>query len=249
MLCARAQGGDQIPADAINRAIDIATKHDRGSTLSYLASFDGFSEVFSAEAQGSSKFRSILHTACKMKAKHCVRFLLSHDQVKPALLTKAQVEGLEEELTPLQITMKNFREDKDGDICILYELINAEKKLIESTGMDHAIFENLESTQVQEIHIENGKVKKQVRALLRDRERFLESLALDVRATNVNDQKYVPKRGCLPRKTHACYKYLFYTIFWIIYLTNIFIIDAKLDEWCFGCATTLISLKLFLTFC
>jgi len=44
--------------------------------------------------------------------------------------------------------MKNFREDKDDDICVLYELINAEKKLIESIGMDQAIFENLESMHV-----------------------------------------------------------------------------------------------------
>ena len=92
-------------------------------------------------------------------------------------------------------------------------------------------------------------MKKQVRALLRDRERFLESLVLDARASNANDQKYVPKRGCLPRKTHAFYKYLFYTIFWIIYLTNIFVINAKLDVWYFAVSTTLISLKLFLTFC
>ena len=41
---------------------------------------------------------------------------------------------------------------------------------------------------------------------------------------------------------------LFYVLFWVIYLTNVFIINPKLDVWYFICSTTLISVKLFLTF-
>ena len=36
--------------------------------------------------------------------------------------------------------------------------------------------------------------------------------------------------------------------FWIIYLTNVFIINPKLDVWYFICSTSLISFKLFATF-
>lgn len=59
---------------------------------------------------------------------------------------------------------------------------------------------------------------------------------------------YKKKRGCIPEKTHPCYKYLFYITFWVIYITNAFVINPKLDDWCFLCATTLVSLKLFATF-
>jgi hypothetical protein len=40
----------------------------------------------------------------------------------------------------------------------------------------------------------------------------------------------------------------FYLTFWIIYLTNVFIINPKLNVWYFVFSTTTISLKLFLTF-
>jgi hypothetical protein len=40
----------------------------------------------------------------------------------------------------------------------------------------------------------------------------------------------------------------FYVTFWVIYLTNVFIINPKLNVWYFVLSTTTISLKLFLTF-
>jgi hypothetical protein len=44
------------------------------------------------------------------------------------------------------------------------------------------------------------------------------------------------------------YSWTFYLIFWVIYLTNVFIINPKLDVWYFVFSTTTVSLKLFFTF-
>ena len=42
---------------------------------------------------------------------------------------------------------------------------------------------------------------------------------------------------------------IFYSLMFIIYVTNIVIINAKLKVFYFAMSTTLISLKLFLTYC
>lgn len=44
------------------------------------------------------------------------------------------------------------------------------------------------------------------------------------------------------------YTYLFYACFWIIYLTNVFIINPKLNVWYFVFSTSTISLKTYLTY-
>ena len=52
----------------------------------------------------------------------------------------------------------------------------------------------------------------------------------------------------MPPQTSNFYVLLFYVTFWVIYLTNVFIINPKLDVWYFICSTTLISAKLVATF-
>lgn len=42
---------------------------------------------------------------------------------------------------------------------------------------------------------------------------------------------------------------LFYTVLFVIYVLNIFVINAKLNVWYFSMSTTTISLKLFATYC
>lgn len=57
-----------------------------------------------------------------------------------------------------------------------------------------------------------------------------------------------PKRAKEPRNDKVFWVWTFYVTFWIIYLTNVFIINPKLDVWYFVFSTSTISLKLFFTY-
>ena len=56
------------------------------------------------------------------------------------------------------------------------------------------------------------------------------------------------KDSMFPEFPSPLYSNLFYITFWIIYLTNIFVINAKLNVTYFSISTTLLSVKLYLCF-
>lgn len=88
---------------------------------------------------------------------------------------------------------------------------------------------------------------RSARNILKERQRFRRSLR-GVDKPLKDPRGHRKHCGCFPAKGHKFYTVLFYVVFFVIYLTNVFIINPKLNVWYFVLSTTTISLKLFLTY-
>mmetsp|Transcript_18384 Transcript_18384/g.31423 ORF Transcript_18384/g.31423 Transcript_18384/m.31423 type:complete len:176 (+) Transcript_18384:950-1477(+) len=150
-------------------------------------------------------------------------------------------------MTPIEITLK-FANPSDSVPTqqILYTLFQAEKHLTKIKQRNLKDFQKghlaNEHTSQYLRHFK-GQAHKQIAEILKTRQEFNEGLVLNSGSGTVE-----MRRSWLPDRTDRFYRRLFYVVFWVIYLTNIFIINSKLNVWYFVMSTSMISVKLFFTF-
>ena len=85
-----------------------------------------------------------------------------------------------------------------------------------------------------------SKTKNHVKGMLAQKKSILQKIPEDSKE-RVKVDWHTSKSSYAP--------WLFYSILLIVYVLNILIIDSKLNNWCFGLSTTMISVKLFATYC